>query len=40
VILTEQVRTVSHQRLLRRRGIVSEETLRKIEPRLRYFLEL
>lgn len=40
VVITEQVRTVSRLRLLRRRGVASEETMSAIERRLRYFLDL
>jgi len=40
VIITEQVRTISRQRLGRRRGTVSAVTLEAVERRLRYFLDL
>jgi mRNA interferase MazF len=40
VVITEQVRTISRQRLRRRRGSVSLTTLVEVERRLRYFLDL
>ncbi|MGH2532432.1 MAG: type II toxin-antitoxin system PemK/MazF family toxin [Thermomicrobiales bacterium] len=39
VIMCEQLRTFSVERLLRRRGTVSLATLREIEWRLRYLLD-
>ncbi|MGH2557686.1 MAG: type II toxin-antitoxin system PemK/MazF family toxin [Thermomicrobiales bacterium] len=40
VVITEQVRTISRLRLVRRRGAVSEQALATVERRLRYFLDL
>jgi len=40
VVMCEQVRTISVERLRRRRGAVSAATLRQVEDRLRILLEL